>query len=212
MPYLFVWRWWLAKESPTSLWSAWETTMLSLGAPNVCAVLNFWLDNPTNPTCWSHLDNGGHQATGKNSSHLFHLSNIGQRSQDALICAETSAWLACVSSNISQRSQDALICAKTSAWLACVSSNIGQRSQDALICAETSAWLACVSSCLNHSEPTLFGLTKCVRSAYLSPSHFSESHCDQDHGNSHGQGVLKLFSNAQALHLCRENRGASSAS
>ena len=164
MPYLFVWRWWRAKESPTSLWSAWETTMLSLGAPNVCAVLNFWLDNPTNPTCWSHLDNGGHQATGKNSSHLFHLSNSGQRSQDALICAKTSEWL------------------------------------------------ACVSSCLNHSEPTLFGLTKCVRSASLSPSHFSESHCDQDPGNSHGQGVLKLFSNAQALHLCRENRGASSAS
>ena len=85
--------------------------------------------------------------------------------------------------------------------------NSDQRSQDALICAETSAWLPCVSSCLNHFEPTPFGLTWSDK--MLSRSHFSEGRCDRNHGNSHGQGIFKLFRTAQTLHFCRENRGAS---
>ena len=91
-------------------------------------------------------------------------------------------------------------------FLICLS-NSDQISQDALICAETSAWLACISSCLNHFEPTPFGLTWSDK--MLSRSHFSEGRCDRNHGNSHGQGIFKLFRTAQTLHFCRENRGAS---
>lgn len=81
-------------------------------------------------------------------------------------------------------------------FLICLS-NSDQRSQDALICAETSAWLPCVSSCLNHFEPTPFGLTWSDK--MLSRSHFSEGRCDRNHGNSHGQGIFKLFRTAQRL-------------
>ena len=119
---------------------------LALESPNFYAVMLIYCFDST---CWSHLD----------APHLFRLSNSDQISQDALICAETSAWL------------------------------------------------ACISSCLNHFEPTPFGLTWSDK--MLSRSHFSEGRCDRNHGNSHGQGIFKLFRTAQTLHFCRENRGAS---